>query len=364
MNFNINLKDKRLWIVSLVVILILVRFFTHSKTINNMAAIDESKPASVLVQKVPLENRDSIIELSGHIESEHSIKLVPQTDGIVKLVSVQQGMKVREGDIILVLDEKDKLVEFNRASQLLKQKTMDLEISNKLFKSDDVSIVENTRAKTAFDEALSQFQRAKNNLDFTKVRSPINGYLDKLNARKGDYVNPVAMPGGVANILSDEDFIVVFSAPQTKIHQLAVGQKGSTNIDKKKIGGTVEFISNIAEIGTRTYYGELRLETSENNFLLKMIGAPVQVRIAFDKSNAVKLKDSAMYIDDDGSLNIKVITNNKVEAIPVTILESENDGTTWFGSQKFGDRKELDVIVRGAGFLSNGDDVKNIEYIK
>ena len=122
-------------------------------------------------------------------------------------------------------------------------------------------------------------------------------------------------------------------------------------------------LSSIAESGTRTYYGEIKLDNTDNDLLLKMIGTPVQAKIIFDKLNAIKLKDSAVYIDDNGVLNAKLIDDKKiVHSIPVSILESNSDGTTMFTSDNLKNKNELDVIVRGAGFLKSGDEIKNVVY--
>lgn len=366
MKLEINFSDKKIWII-LVVLLIFGAMagklvMGHKSPKKTTGKISESRPNMVLVQKTRPEKIDVSVNLSGHIESKDVIQLVPQTDGIVKEIRVQQGTLVKAGDIILVLDEKDKQAEFRRAKQLVSQRRTELNTSNELFKSGDEASTANNQAKTALEDALSQLERAKNSLDYTNIRSTIDGYLDRLNIKKGDYISPQIRLGSIFN---DKDFIVVFSAPQKSIQQISVGKKVIVTLDGKKIEGIVSFISNIANPETKTYYGEINLENFDKDFLMKMIGAPVQAKIIFDEVNGIKLKDSAAYIDDNGKLNVKIVgENSKVASMPVTLFDNDSEGMTWFGSSQFTADKDINVIVRGAGFLNDGDEVKNIEFTK
>ena len=370
MNFNFRdidwkkYRSKRYLILFLIVTLILLKTCKHFTKKDNIENTQSLKPSTILVKNVMPEEHDVSISLSGYIESKNSVKLLPQTDGIVKDIKIQQGSKVNAGDIIVILDEREKLAELKRTEQLVKQKKLELDISNKLLKNGDVPLVSNNQAKTSYNDALSQFERAKNSLEFTKIKATISGYLDKINVKKGDYVSLMSKDG-IGSIFSDKSFIVAIQIPQIKIHQLKIGQKVLVEINDKKINGTLDFISNVADGGTRTYYSEVILSTNENELLSKMISAPVTAKIIYDKVLAVMLKDSIVYIDDSGKLTIKIVDNdNKVKSIPVKLLGADESGKSWFSSDEFVEGSEVKVISRGAGFFSDGDDVKSIEFEK
>jgi RND family efflux transporter MFP subunit len=345
----------------LVIVLILLKACTGSKS-SNVEQVDNQKPASILVKNIIPSKHDVSIELTGYIESKNVIKLIPQTDGIVKEINIQQGSKVKVGDTILVLDEREKVAELKRAEQLVKQKRLELDINNKLLRNGDVSIVSNNQAKTLYNDALSQMEKAKSNLEFTKIKATISGYLDKVDVKKGDYVSAMN-PSGIGSIFSDKSFIAVTQIPQIHIQQVKVGQKALVKIYGKEISGVLDFISNIANSGTRTYYSEVRLLTDENEFLSKMLTAPVTVKVTYDKVLAVKLKDSLVFVNDSGKLTLKVLDeDNRVKSIIVRLLGSDESGESLFGSDEFSGDSEIRVIARGAGFLSDGEKIEDIKF--
>lgn len=370
MSYSINnidwskYRSKKFLILFLIVILTLSKTCTHFNKKDTTKNTEGSKPSTILVKNVMPEKHNVVISLSGYIESKNSVKLLPQTDGIVRDITIQQGSKVNAGDVIVVLDEREKLAELKRTEQLVRQKKLELNISNKLLKNGDVPLVSNNQAKTSYDDALSQFEKAHNNLEFTKIKATISGYLDKMNVKKGDYVN-LGNKEGIGSIFSDKSFIVVIQIPQIKIHQLKVGQKVLLDIGDKKIHGFIDFISNVANSGTRTYYSEIKLLEDENEFLSKMISAPVTAKIIYDEVLAVMLKDSITYIDDSGELTVKTVDcDNKVKSIRVKLLNSDENGKSWFSGDEFFAGREIKIIARGAGFFNDGDNVKNIEFEK
>jgi len=134
-------------------------------------------------------------------------------------------------------------------------------------------------------------------------------------------------------------------------------------IDENAIHGSIKFISNIADQGTRTYYSEIAIDNGDTNILTRMIGAPVQAKIIYSKIGAIKLNDSAAYIDDNGNLSLKILNNNGiVQSIPVEILDSNQKGESWFYNKEFVSGKTIDVIIRGAGFINDGGKIENVEY--
>ena len=318
--------------------------------------------AKVLVKKVKPFKIDANVEMSGYIDAKYTITIVSQTDGIVKDILVSQGQKVNEGEIIIEVDEKDKLTDLKRAEQLLIQKKKELAISDNLLKTGDTPLTSNNQVKTAFQDAVTQLEKAKNQLNFTKIKANISGYVDKIDVKKGDHIDGKT---SIAKIFDDKNFIAIVSIPQSKIQMIDVGQNAKILIDDKEFNGSVNFISNIADLQTKNYYSEINLNLSDKdkNFIVKMLHSPAQIKISYKELPAIQLSDSATYLNDDGYLTLKILNSDKiVSSIPVELLSSDKSGNSWFYSEKFNNKNEIEVITRGGGFISDGDKIESIEY--
>jgi len=143
-------RNLKLFIILILAIFIGIKFFKKEK---NEQQATKDKTIKILLKKALVEEKDAAIELSAHIESKNIVKIIPQTDGIVKEILINQGSAVKNNDIILILDEKDKSAEFKRAEQLVNQKKKELDISNSLLKTGDTPIVMNNQAKTSYNDA-------------------------------------------------------------------------------------------------------------------------------------------------------------------------------------------------------------------
>lgn len=357
-------KNLKIFLIVIFVLLAGIKIFKKNHKNNEYGEDNSSRITKVLVKKIMPVEKDAVIELSGTIEAKNIVDIVPQTDGLIKEVSVTQGQRVKEGDIILIIDEKDKVAEVKRAEQLLEQRKKELEINNNLFKNGDVSLTSNNQAKTSYNDAVSQVERAKNQLSFTKVKATISGYIDKIDFKKGDYIDGKKI---ITRIFDDKKFIVSTSVPQSKVQIINVDQRAKIKLGDKEFLGTVKFVSGIADQGTKSYYGEVELNTSDadRDFMIKMINTPAQVKIIYSKLPAVKLPDSTLYINDDGHLTLKTLDeNNIVNSIPVEILDSSQSGESWFYNKNFGSENEVNVIIRGGGFVNNGDKIDKVDYLE
>ena len=92
--------------------------------------------------------------------------------------------------------------ELNRANALVKE---DL-----ISRSDvDQSLASRNQNKALYDAARQQLELAKVNLGYTKIKSPIDGRIGKVNITEGNYVT--ATSGSLVNISSVNPVFVTFS---------------------------------------------------------------------------------------------------------------------------------------------------------
>ncbi len=145
-------------------------------------------------------------EFSARIEATDSVEIRPRVTGYIERVVFEAGQLVREGDVLFEIDPRfeqaaldvaDAAVAQAKARLLSAQSEADRVES--LLKARAISHEEaDTRrnalavAKAAVQSAEASRNGAILNMEFTKVRSPINGRVSRALQTKGNYISGVA----------------------------------------------------------------------------------------------------------------------------------------------------------------------------
>ncbi len=145
-------------------------------------------------------------EFSARIEATDSVEIRPRITGYIDKVTFESGQMVREGDVLFEIDPRfeqagldvaDAAVAQAKARLLSAQSEADRVES--LLKARAISNEEaDTRrnslavAKAAVKSAEASRNGAILNMEFTKVRSPINGRVSRALQTKGNYISGVA----------------------------------------------------------------------------------------------------------------------------------------------------------------------------
>jgi len=350
------------------------------KKINDLGESDLKIKKKILVKKVLLQEKNEIFEYSGFLEPNKIVNISGKIDGFIKEIFINQGERVVKDQILLKIDDDDKKADFEKAKKLLIQRNNELENNQKLFKQNIISKTKLDESFTLQKDAISLFEKAKKNLDLTNITSPIDGYIDKIPFKVGDYIKGSMSNVQITKVFSDEDFIITVFIPQNNIFSIKQNQYVKFFMDfgdREKIiskTGQIKFISNIADNFTRTYLTEIFFDNKKNYdpSIIKVIGSAVNVKIEGDKTLAISLKDSMIFLDDIGNLVAKCLDNkNKVKFLrlkPMGSLELKNS-SSWFSVDE-NDIKNLEIldsekniafIARGGGFVQENEEISNSE---
>jgi len=216
-------------------------------------AQQQQQPPPPSVTVAPVEKREIVEwdEFTGRTEPVDSVEVRPRVSGYIQEVKFQSGQLVKKGDVLFVIDPRWHQAEFDRlqaeaerarvqldnakreadrSKQLLETKAISAEEGD-----ERVSRYKEAQAALASAEAARDF--AKLDLEYTKVRAPIDGRVSRAFLTEGNYVSGVA---GTATRLTtivsvnpvyvyadmDEDSLLKFNA-------LASKQKLDTDGDGK-----------------------------------------------------------------------------------------------------------------------------------
>ena len=222
MKYQMTRKKWGILILAVIIVPII-----YNKTSGIIAAIAQRRamlmPKEVEVGTPHIEEVNVSAESTGRVEAEYSVDLVARVPGFLLKKYFKEGDFVKKGQVLFQIDPREYQIEVNNSqanvnqySALLKNAQQELNRANALVKEDlisrsdvDQSLAARNQNKALYDAARQQLELAKVNLGYTKITSPIDGRIGKVNITEGNYVT--ATSGSLVNISSVNPVFVTFS---------------------------------------------------------------------------------------------------------------------------------------------------------
>jgi multidrug resistance efflux pump len=164
------------------------------------------------------------------------VGIAPRVSGPIVRVAVHDNQEVKKGYLLFEIDPTDFQAQLDLATGQVqnaeanfKQQQQNLDRQTDLYKTRVNALMDFQNAQDSFDAAQAQLVAAKANmklaalnLSYTKVCSPVDGYVTNMNTSPGTYVTA----GNQLMALVDTDsFWVAAYFKETQLPHIAVGQK-------------------------------------------------------------------------------------------------------------------------------------------
>ena len=266
-----------------------------------------------VAKTVPADTRNYV----GTVEEVVSSSISFQVMGNVERVLVGEGQKVREGQLLAVLDKAEDA--YARMRTLHENKSLP-----------DMKWVE---VESKLEQARSMERISRKNLEDRNLYAPFGGVIGKRMVEAGENVQP-GQP--VFSLLRIETVNVKIAVPENEVATL--GDQAAM-IKVAALGGQC-FEGKVTEKGivanpiSHTYEAKIRLENPSGALLPGMV---CDVRLSGEESvPAIALPNNAVLIANDGGRFVWKIVDGEAKATPVRtgdlteqglfILEGLNEG--------------------------------------
>lgn len=164
----------------------------------------EAPPLEVSTVKIKEEILPLNLEYFGFAESSHPVEIRSRVDGYLNKIEYIEGGRVKAGDILFEIDPLPFQAaldiskgELNRQEAILWEASVAAERLKPLFEKKaasqrdlDAAIGQKLAAEAAVDSAKASVRTAQLNLDYTTIRSPIEGLSTLSNFRQGALIIP------------------------------------------------------------------------------------------------------------------------------------------------------------------------------
>ena len=162
-------------------------------------------------------------EYTGRLDAVESVEIRPRVSGYITEVKFGAGAMVKKGDLLYVIDPRPYQADFDRAAAEFERAQANLKLAQiELDRAKDLR-GKNTISASEFDQKAATYQQAsaaarsaeaaKNsaalNLEFTQVKSPIDGRVSDARITLGNLVQPGAGPESVLTTVVSVDPIYV-----------------------------------------------------------------------------------------------------------------------------------------------------------
>jgi RND family efflux transporter MFP subunit len=159
-------------------------------------------PPQVTVAAAVARQVDEYDEFTGRLEAVDAVEVRPRVSGYVQRVAFSQGSEVRRGDVLFVIDPRPYQAELDRAAAELQRvrsqaqlARSEVERARTLVDKQAISREEFESRTSAVQEAAASIRaaesavaRARLDLEWTRVRAPIDGRVGRAEVTEGNLV--------------------------------------------------------------------------------------------------------------------------------------------------------------------------------
>jgi membrane fusion protein, multidrug efflux system len=250
------------------------------------AALPAVTVAQVLVQ--PLRHWQ---DLTGNLQAVDTVEVHPRVSGYVDSVHFVEGAHVAKGQLLFQIDPRPFQLEVDRLRAELERSRSHLELARADHARAERLIAQNAIAREEFEQLSSaeaeaaaglaatqaQLDAARLNLEFTQIRSPIEGRVSRALITPG---NLVSNTSALTTVVSDDPIYAYFDTDEATY--LAFAQRGQTSNEAHGKAGrsTPVYMGLVGEAG---YPHQGRLDFLDNQVDIR--SGTIRARAVFDNKD-------------------------------------------------------------------------------
>src|SRR5437660_189365 len=198
-------------------------------------------------------------EFTGRLEAVESVEIRPRVSGYITEIRFQAGAIIKKDDLLYVIDPRPYQADFDRAAAEFERNEAQLKLAQiELDRAKDLR-AKNTISASEFDQKAATYQgsaaastaaaAARNsaalNLEFTQIKSPIDGRVSDARITLGNLVQPGAGPESVLTTVVSVDPIYA----KVDADENAVLKYVKLSEEGKRVSARTEKIAAFVELG-------------------------------------------------------------------------------------------------------------------
>jgi len=327
-----------------------------------------SGPVPVLIAQAMRKTVPIQLHAIGTVEAYSTVSVRSQIDGKIAEIHFHEGQDVRKGDLLVTIDPRPLEAALRQAQANLARDRAHLAqavndekrygflleqgVGSREQSDQAHATAQALRATVMADQAAEQ--TAKLNLEYTEIRSPIDGRTGNLMLHPGNLVKANDSASAIVVINQIKPIYVDFNVPEKDLdevrrdmtgHQLAVlVRPRSRELQAASESGTLSFIDNAVNVNTGTF--ELK-GLFANDAERLWPGQFVDVTLTLSEMpDTILVPSQAVQTGQDGSFVFVVGQDMSAKARPVVVGDSLEGQTVIKSGLKAGETVVTDGQLR------------------
>jgi membrane fusion protein (multidrug efflux system) len=332
-------------------------FFSLLFTVGCHSEHHHEEEASVFHVTSPIKQDTSVTkDYVCQIHSFQHIEIRAQERGYLEEIAIDEGQYVHAGKHMFQIMPRLYSAEVQRAKAEADEANIEYQNTKALADSNIVSKNELALAKAHLDRAMAELSLAQTHLDFTDIRAPFDGYIDRFHVRIGSLLEE----GELLTTLSDNSKMwVYFNMPEAEYLDYEQNVKSDSLIKVKLImannkmfdqPGVVETIE--ADFDAET--GNIPFRATFNNpkGLLRH-GETGNIVITVPLKNALLIPQKATFEVMDKKFVYVLDEDNVLQSRHITVAEMPHLFAVKSGLEE-GDK----ILLEGLRKVKSGDKIE------
>ena len=303
----------------------------------------ERPPAPVAVAAAITKDVPIFLDEVGKCAARETVTVQPQVAGRITEIHFTDGSDLKKGDLLFTIDPRPFQAELDAAQATLAQRKAALDLAKidyarvaDLVDSKAIARQDYDAKKNAVDVAAAQvsqseaeIETAKLNLDYTSIRSPIDGRAGQRLVDVGNVVSTSNSPLLVIQRLDPiyADFNLAEGDLSTVQQNMA---RGSLRVEVQlpdetapPRAGTITFLDNLVQDSSGTVKLRATIANGDHHF---WPGRFVKIRLILSTvSGAILIPSAATQMSANGPFVYVVKQDSTAEMRPVTLGQREGD---------------------------------------
>ncbi len=339
------------WLIGGVALILLVGgywYFNQDKTAPRV----RRAPVPVRVGAVTKYDMPVVEHTLGTVVPFTTVQVAPRVSGVIDAADFKEGQMVKKGDLLFEIDPRPYKAAYDNAVATEADAKAKAARYKSLYAQNAIGAQDEEDAQTAAAVATANADAARLNLEFTKIRSPVDGKTGPILVQQGNMVIANLTTTPLVTIDQIQPIKVSFSLPQSDLPRIQARQKTpqglTASISLQDVGGgsaqaPVDFVSNaVANVS-----GTIELRSSFKNEDRALVpGQLVNVTVQLnDIPEALVVPHQAVNVGPDGSF-VYALKDNKAVVKPVKVLFDDGGNTAIEGDLAPGEQVVTDGQLR------------------
>lgn len=281
------------------------------------------------------------------LEAERDAEVVAKIGGVVEELLVEEGQRVKQGQVLARIDDDRIRLEVARAEANLAQLEQEYRRNKQLHERQLVSAEAYEKLSYALDAMRADLDLARLQLAHTEIRAPFEGIVAQRHVKLG---NMLEQNAPAFRVTTYDPLIAKLHVPERELNKLLSEQTAELRVDAlpgQTFEAVVDRVSPVVDAATGTFTVTIAVNTSGRSLKPGMFG---RVDIVYDRHEDVVLIPRTAVISEDAKNTVFVVRDGQAQRQVVKTGYAQNGSIEILEGLQAGDQ----VITVGKNSLKDG----------